>query len=58
MTAALGVIMCAYLMSQLPGATWIRFVVWLIIGIVIYVAYGYHHSVLRTGREVITERLD
>jgi basic amino acid/polyamine antiporter, APA family len=57
-TAALGVLMCGYLMYQLPGETWIRFAVWLVIGIVLYVAYGYHHSVLRTGKEVITETLD
>jgi APA family basic amino acid/polyamine antiporter len=57
-TATLGVLMCAYLMWELPGATWVRFVVWLAFGMVIYVFYGYSHSVLRTGREVITERLD
>ena len=57
-TAALGVLMCAYLMKQLPNATWVRFVVWLVIGIVFYAAYGFRHSVLRTGREVFTDRLE
>ena len=58
LTAGLGVLMCAYLMSQLPGATWVRFIVWLFIGLVIYIGYGYRHSVLRTGKEVVTEQLD
>ena len=57
-TAGLGVLMCAFLMSQLPGATWVRFIVWLLIGLVIYMLYGYRHSVLRTGKEVVTEQLD
>ncbi|MBF0526519.1 MAG: amino acid permease, partial [Deltaproteobacteria bacterium] len=43
-TPALGVILCGYLMVNLPAATWIRFVIWLVIGLVIYFAYGYRHS--------------
>ncbi|MBF0497158.1 MAG: amino acid permease [Deltaproteobacteria bacterium] len=43
-TPALGVILCGYLMVNLPAATWIRFVIWLAIGLVIYFAYGYRHS--------------
>ena len=35
-------------MKDLPGTTWIRFVVWLVVGLVIYAAYGYRHSRLRT----------
>jgi APA family basic amino acid/polyamine antiporter len=35
---------CMYLMSALPWATWIRFVVWLVIGLVFYFLYGIHHS--------------
>jgi basic amino acid/polyamine antiporter, APA family len=38
---------CAYLMFQLPLVTWIRFVVWLVIGAVLYFTYGYRHSRLR-----------
>jgi basic amino acid/polyamine antiporter, APA family len=39
-----------YLMLNLPAATWIRFLVWLLIGIVVYFAYGARHSRLATHR--------
>ena len=42
-----GIILCVYLMLGLPVATYIRFVVWLVIGVVIYLLYGYSHSRLR-----------
>jgi APA family basic amino acid/polyamine antiporter len=35
-------------MTQLPMVTWIRFVVWLLIGGVIYWGYGSRHSRLNT----------
>jgi APA family basic amino acid/polyamine antiporter len=41
------VIMCTYLMVQLPWVTWMRFAVWLGIGLLVYVAYGMRHSVLQ-----------
>jgi APA family basic amino acid/polyamine antiporter len=34
------------LMLTLPLDTWIRLVVWMVIGLVIYFVYGAHHSVL------------
>jgi APA family basic amino acid/polyamine antiporter len=40
----LGVVCCVYLMASLPVVTWIRFVVWLVIGLVIYFGYGRFHS--------------
>jgi len=43
----LGIAFAVYLMTDLPGTTWIRFVVWLVIGLLIYAVYGYRHSRLR-----------
>jgi APA family basic amino acid/polyamine antiporter len=42
----LSIAACLYLMAGLPWATWIRFGVWSIIGIVVYAAYGMKHSKL------------
>ena len=42
----LGALLCLYLMISLPPLTWVRFVVWTVIGILIYFAYSRHHSVL------------
>jgi basic amino acid/polyamine antiporter, APA family len=43
----LAIVSCAYLMLELPLVTWIRFAIWLAIGLVIYFAYGLQHSALR-----------
>jgi APA family basic amino acid/polyamine antiporter len=48
----LGVILCIALMLSLPVLTWIRFVVWLAIGLVIYFLYSVRHSKLRHGVDV------
>lgn len=42
----LGVLICIYLMLNLPSVTWWRFAVWTIAGILIYFCYGLRHSVL------------
>jgi APA family basic amino acid/polyamine antiporter len=49
----LGVAFAVYLMRYLPLLTWIRFVIWLAIGMVIYALYGYRHSRLRRGLEPV-----
>jgi len=38
---------CIYLMLGLKGATWIRFIVWLVLGLIIYFLYGIKHSTIR-----------
>ena len=48
----LGVLMCFALMFSLPLETWIRFFVWLIIGLLIYFFYGLGHSKLGGGVDV------
>ncbi|WP_205315782.1 amino acid permease [Nonomuraea lactucae] len=40
----LSVLACFYLMLNLPVETWLRFVIWMLIGAVIYFAYGYRRS--------------
>ena len=40
----LGAFFCLYLMASLREATWIRLIVWLAIGLVIYFSYGRYHS--------------
>jgi len=50
LTPIISILACLYLMLQLPALTWIRFSIWLAIGLVFYFVYGYKHSVLRHGR--------
>ena len=38
---------CVYLMLNLPGLTWIRFGLWMLIGATIYFMYGIRHSRVR-----------
>jgi basic amino acid/polyamine antiporter, APA family len=44
----IGAAACLYTMAGLPRTAWERFGIWLVIGGVIYAAYGYRHSRLRT----------
>jgi len=46
-TPIISILACFYLMVQLPAVTWIRFGIWLAVGLVFYFLYGYKHSVLR-----------
>ncbi|HZK54332.1 MAG TPA: amino acid permease [Desulfosporosinus sp.] len=43
----LTILACLYLMAALPLTTWIRFIVWLLLGLAIYFLYGRRHSVLQ-----------
>jgi APA family basic amino acid/polyamine antiporter len=47
----LGVLSCLYLMLSLSVVTWVRFLVWLDIGMVIYWFYGRSHSPLADKAE-------
>ena len=43
----LGILFCLFLMFGLDRLTWLRFFVWLVIGLVLYAVYGYRKSRLR-----------
>jgi APA family basic amino acid/polyamine antiporter len=43
----LGVLSCLYLMLGLPWITWLRFALWLVVGLMVYYAYGFKKSGLR-----------
>jgi APA family basic amino acid/polyamine antiporter len=55
---AIGILLCVYLMAQLPFTTWVRFFGWLAAGVLSYVRYGYRHSRPRQAavEQVGTER--
>ena len=42
--AGLAALICFYLMLNLTGGTWVRFLVWMVIGLVIYLFYGSRRS--------------
>jgi APA family basic amino acid/polyamine antiporter len=44
---ALSVLVSVGLMASLPFETWMRLIVWMAIGLIIYFVYGRHHSVLQ-----------
>ncbi|HZE31629.1 MAG TPA: amino acid permease [Actinoallomurus sp.] len=46
----LAVVACGYLMLNLPVETWLRFVIWMITGFVVYFLYGRGHSRVGMGR--------
>ena len=43
-TPLMGILFSLLMMVFLPGSTWMRLVIWLIIGMVIYFTYGIKHS--------------
>ena len=47
--ATASVLLCGYLMLNLIAETWVRFLVWMGIGLVVYFAYGRSHSRLGRG---------
>jgi APA family basic amino acid/polyamine antiporter len=52
----LGLVSCFYLMAELEYQSWIRFLAWLIIGLVIYFSYGYKHSLMGKSENAELER--
>ncbi|MFL5501208.1 MAG: amino acid permease [Gemmatimonadaceae bacterium] len=42
----LGILICGYMMYSLPGPTWERLIVWMVLGLIVYFAYSKSHSKL------------
>ena len=51
----IGSLLCVYLMRYLSLETWLRFVGWMVLGLIIYFTYGIRHSRLRQGETVNPE---
>lgn len=47
---AAGIILCVTLMLSLPGENWLRLLIWLALGLVVYFCYGYHKSHLKNAK--------
>lgn len=45
----MGIIVCVVMMLSLPGESWERLAIWLLIGVVIYMFYGRKHSKLNNS---------
>lgn len=48
----MGIIVCVVMMLSLPGESWERLAIWLLIGVVIYMFYGRKHSKLNNSTKV------
>jgi APA family basic amino acid/polyamine antiporter len=42
----LGMLSCGALMAFLPSLTWLRFIIWLVMGLIVYFVYSVRHSKL------------
>ncbi len=51
----LAILACLALMMSLPGITWVRFLVWMVIGIIVYFAYSVRASRLARGEDSARE---
>lgn len=51
----LGLLLCAYLMTELGVTNWMRFGAWLLVGLLIYFLYGYKNSKLNNRPETPPE---
>lgn len=45
----LGLMSCFYLMTQLGYTNWLRFLIWLVLGLIVYFTYSYKNSRLGKG---------
>ena len=50
LVSAMGVLFCAAMAASLPSGTWLRLILWSVLGILIYLFYGYRNSRLRVAQ--------
>lgn len=53
----LGVMCCAYLMTELGWTNWFRFFIWMLVGLGVYFLYSFSHSKLREHEEDVSVRI-
>lgn len=53
----LGIVTCLGQMAGLPFDTWLRLVIWMMLGMVIYFAYSRHHSRLQEYANTVQEKI-
>ena len=53
----LAVLACLWLMINLPTDTWIRFGIWMALGMVIYFGYGMRHARTRASQDADSEKV-
>ena len=53
----LGIAISLLLMASLPGDTWLRLIIWLVIGLAIYFGYGRKHSHVARVNEKLARRM-
>jgi len=46
----LGIAFCLLLMFSLPAENWLRLIIWLLLGFIVYFGYGRHHSIMARRR--------
>lgn len=51
-TPIAGIVVCLSMMLSLPGDTWLRLAIWMILGIIIYFFYGKKHSIVRKNHRL------
>ncbi|HYK76923.1 MAG TPA: amino acid permease [Daejeonella sp.] len=52
----MGLLSCLYLMTELGYTNWLRFLIWLVLGLIVYFSYSYHKSRLNQPDEKILEK--